>query len=46
MIRAAVFLHEKKAAQGIEALSPATRYQLGGVTPGFNLIPVYLRGLT
>jgi serine/threonine protein kinase/tetratricopeptide (TPR) repeat protein len=46
MIRASVLLHDKKAAQGIEALSPATRYELGGVTPGFYLIPVYLRGLT
>jgi serine/threonine protein kinase/tetratricopeptide (TPR) repeat protein len=46
VIRASVFLHDKKAAQGIEALSPAARYELGGVTPGFNLIPVYLRGLT
>ena len=46
IIRASVFLHDKKAAQGIEALSPAARYELGGVTPGFNLIPVYLRGLT
>jgi hypothetical protein len=46
MIRASVALHDKKAPQGIEALSPAARYELGGVTPGFNLIPVYLRGLT
>jgi eukaryotic-like serine/threonine-protein kinase len=46
MIRASVLLHDKKAAQGIDALSPTARYELGGVTPGFNLIPIYLRGLT
>jgi serine/threonine protein kinase/tetratricopeptide (TPR) repeat protein len=45
MIRASVFLHDKKAAQAIDALSPAARYELGGVTPGFNLVPIYLRGL-
>jgi serine/threonine protein kinase/tetratricopeptide (TPR) repeat protein len=45
MVRASVFLHDKKAAQAIEVLSPAARYELGGVTPGFNLVPVYLRGL-
>jgi serine/threonine protein kinase/Flp pilus assembly protein TadD len=45
MIRASVFLHEKKAAQSIEVLSPAVRYELGGLNPGFNLIPAYLRGL-
>jgi serine/threonine protein kinase/tetratricopeptide (TPR) repeat protein len=45
MIRASVLLHDKKAAQGIDALSPAARFELGGVTPGFNLISVYLRGL-
>jgi serine/threonine protein kinase/tetratricopeptide (TPR) repeat protein len=46
MIRASVFLHDKKGAQGIEALSPAARYELGGATPDFNLIPAYLRGLS
>jgi eukaryotic-like serine/threonine-protein kinase len=45
MVRASVFLHDKKAAQAVEVLSPAARYELGGVNPGFNLIPVYLRGL-
>jgi tetratricopeptide (TPR) repeat protein len=46
MIRAAVFLHDKKGAQGIEVLAPSARYELGGVGPGFALIPAYLRGLT
>jgi len=32
-------------AQAIEVLSPALRYELGSVNPGFNLIPAYLRGL-
>jgi serine/threonine protein kinase/tetratricopeptide (TPR) repeat protein len=45
MIRASVFLHDKKAVQAIDALSPAARYELGGITPGFNLVPIYLRGL-
>ena len=45
MIRASVFLHDKKSAQAIDALSPAARYELGGVAPGFNLVPIYLRGL-
>jgi serine/threonine protein kinase/Flp pilus assembly protein TadD len=46
MIRASVSLHDKKPAQGIEALAPTARYELGGVVPGFNLIPAYLRGLS
>jgi eukaryotic-like serine/threonine-protein kinase len=46
MIHASIFLRDKKAAQGIETLSPAARYELGGFTPGFNLVPVYLRGLS
>jgi serine/threonine protein kinase/tetratricopeptide (TPR) repeat protein len=44
MIRASVFLFEKKPAQAVEALSRATRYELGSL-PGFSLLPVYLRGL-
>jgi serine/threonine protein kinase/tetratricopeptide (TPR) repeat protein len=45
MVRASVMLHDKKGAQAIEVLSPALRYELGSVNPGFNLIPAYLRGL-
>jgi eukaryotic-like serine/threonine-protein kinase len=45
IIRASVFLFEKKPTQAIEALAPAARYELGGISPGFRLIPPYLRGL-
>jgi hypothetical protein len=44
-IRASVFLHDKKAAQAIDALSPAARHELGGINPSFSLTPAYLRGL-
>jgi eukaryotic-like serine/threonine-protein kinase len=44
MIKASVFLSEKKPSQAIEVLSPATRYELGGWR-GFSLAVVYLRGL-
>jgi serine/threonine protein kinase len=44
MIRASVFLADKKPSQAIEALLPAARYELGG-WQGFSLTPVYLRAL-
>jgi eukaryotic-like serine/threonine-protein kinase len=44
-IRASVFLHDKKAAQAIDALSSAARHELGGINPSFTLTPAYLRGL-
>jgi tetratricopeptide (TPR) repeat protein len=44
MIRASVFLFEKRPAQAVEALSHAARYELGSL-PGFSLLAVYLRGL-
>jgi serine/threonine protein kinase/tetratricopeptide (TPR) repeat protein len=45
MIRAAVFLRGDQAAQAVEALALASRYELGDQGPSFRLIPVYLRGL-
>jgi serine/threonine protein kinase/tetratricopeptide (TPR) repeat protein len=44
MIRASVFLADKKPSQAIEALLPAARYELGG-WQGFTLAAVYLRAL-
>jgi eukaryotic-like serine/threonine-protein kinase len=44
MIRASVFLADKKPSQAIDALLPAARYELGGGR-GISLNSVYLRGL-
>jgi serine/threonine protein kinase/tetratricopeptide (TPR) repeat protein len=44
MIRASVFLADKKPSQAIEALLPASRYELGG-WQGVTLTIVYLRAL-
>jgi eukaryotic-like serine/threonine-protein kinase len=45
LIQASLLMHEQKPAQAVDALVPATRYEFGGVQPGFRLVPAYLRGL-
>jgi serine/threonine protein kinase/Flp pilus assembly protein TadD len=45
LIQASLFLHENKSAQAIDALAPATRYELGTFQPGFHIVPPYLRGM-
>ena len=45
MIRASVLLGADKAAQAVDALAPASRYELGDLGPTFRLIPIYLRGV-
>jgi eukaryotic-like serine/threonine-protein kinase len=45
MIRASISLSDGKAEQGIDALVPAARFELGSSnSPGLALIPAYLRG--
>jgi hypothetical protein len=45
LIRAAVSFNSDKAAQAVDALTPASRYELGNINPNFSLTPEYLRGL-
>jgi hypothetical protein len=45
LIRAAVSFNSDKAAQAVDALTPASPYELGNINPNFSLTPEYLRGL-
>jgi serine/threonine protein kinase/tetratricopeptide (TPR) repeat protein len=45
IIRAAVCLGGNKGASAVEALAPASRYELGSLGATLKLVPIYLRGL-
>ena len=45
LIQAALLLHGNKAAQAIDVLAPAVRFELGGSTPGFRTLVPYIRGI-
>lgn len=44
-INAAIFIHENKPAQAVDALTPAARYEFGVSQAGFRLVSPYLRGV-
>jgi tetratricopeptide (TPR) repeat protein len=45
MIRAAIALSSKNPEKAVQALAPATPYDLGTNRSGIGLVPIYLRGM-